>query len=107
MSIEIPDTLTIPLHVNGTKISFTSRTPTNNELANCMHIELTNVAPWNPKSITLGQTETNQHDNNNYVQSNCTLTNEILLLNTISPSLKFLKELLLQQMNTTRCIHEI
>ena len=83
LNIEIPDTLTIPLHVNGTKISFTSRTPTNNELANYMHIELTNVAPWSPQLITLGQADTNQNDNDSYVQSNCTLTNESLMLHTI------------------------
>ena len=64
-----------------------------------MHIELTDVAPCNPQSITLGHADTNQHDNDTYVQSNCTLTNESLLLNKISPAL--------QQINTTRRIHEI
>ena len=48
LSIDVPDTLTIPLHLDGTKVTFESRTPTAEELRDCVHIDLTSETPWNP-----------------------------------------------------------
>lgn len=45
LSIGVLKVLAIPLSQYGTKLSFTSRTHTNNELENCMHIELINALP--------------------------------------------------------------
>lgn len=53
MCIDVDD-LRIPLHSNGTKIQFFSRSPTEHELLHCRHIELTNINTWNPKTVTLG-----------------------------------------------------
>ena len=45
----------IPLIRNGTKIYFDSRTPTEEELNMCQHIQLTSLNEWNPESVVLGE----------------------------------------------------
>lgn len=60
MSIEIED-IVIPLHTNGTKVQFHTRTPTERELETCRHIALTNLNAWNPRDVTLGAVHTAHH----------------------------------------------
>ena len=55
LSIEVNDELQIPLHMQGTKISFKSRSPTSQELASCPHISVTSSRPWNPTTVLLQQ----------------------------------------------------
>ena len=63
-SIECSDGLTIPLKFDGVKGIFQSRSPTTQELNDCVHVHLTSDREWNPHNVSLN------------VQS----------LNTISPS---------------------
>lgn len=56
LAIIVPDVLTIPLQMQGTKIYFESRTPTQHELDTCMHVNLTSREEWNPHDISLSQT---------------------------------------------------
>ena len=56
LTINIPDTLTIPLQTRGTKILFDTRSPTAHELETCPHIELTGAEPWNPTTVQLSST---------------------------------------------------
>mgnify|MGYP003326537431 FL=1 len=58
LAIEIPHVTSIPLQTKGTKIYFQSRTPTENELSSCAHIELTSPREWNPQEVTMAQIET-------------------------------------------------
>ena len=55
ISIHIDGGPSIPLISNGTKIYFDSRTPTEEELNICEHIQLTSVNEWNPESVILGE----------------------------------------------------
>ena len=41
----------IPLASSGTTIHMQTRTPTDQELQECQHIELTSKAPWNPHEV--------------------------------------------------------
>ena len=57
----------IPLHLQGTKIIFKSRVPTKKELSECEHIEMTNVHPWNPETVILGEmTSSTSHKEYDY-----------------------------------------
>ena len=47
------DNLTIPLSTRGTKVYFTTRSPTEDELNRCHHISLTSEREWNPDQIDL------------------------------------------------------
>ena len=54
-SIHINGGPRIPLISNGTKIYFDSRTPTEEELNICQHIQLTSVNEWKLESVILGE----------------------------------------------------
>ena len=51
----VHDDVMIPLDYHGTKLRFESRVPTQYELTHCVHIHMTDVNPWNPDSVILGQ----------------------------------------------------
>ena len=55
LSIDIPGELYITLKYQGTRLSFTSRVPTRNELSTCQHIEITSPVPWELSEVRLGQ----------------------------------------------------
>ena len=58
LAIEVQDTLTIPLQTKGTKVFFTTRTPTENKLSSCMHVALTSSSEWNPQEVSLSKVQT-------------------------------------------------
>jgi len=43
------DSVTIDMHMNGTNIGFTTRTPTQDELESCRHLQLNSEHEWNPE----------------------------------------------------------
>ncbi|CAJ1950438.1 unnamed protein product [Cylindrotheca closterium] len=45
----------VALKAKGTKLLFDSRAPTDQELANCPHIDMTSKVPWNPDTVQLGK----------------------------------------------------
>ena len=55
LSIDVNDTLQIPLHTHGTKIGFKTRVPTTIELRTCEHIQMTSKQPWHPTEVCLAQ----------------------------------------------------
>ena len=58
LMIEISDhDLEIPLEYKGTKLIFQSSLPTEQELNELQHIELTSNQPWNPAAVVLGQVD--------------------------------------------------
>lgn len=44
---------TIPLKFQGTKLIFSSRAPTDNELSTCEHVEMTSIHQWDPTTVHL------------------------------------------------------
>jgi hypothetical protein len=62
VAIEASDGLSIPLRGAGTKLLFTSRSPTDDELATCPRIELTSKRPWNPSNLRMSSVETDKSD---------------------------------------------
>ena len=61
LSIEIYDhDLTIPLKYEGTKLVFSTALPSEDELNNLPHIELTSTMKWDPNNVTLGKVTSNQ-----------------------------------------------
>ena len=56
LAIEIAEyDLNIPMKYRGTKLIFQSSLPTEQELNELQHIELTSNQPWNPGTLVLGQ----------------------------------------------------
>ena len=58
LSIDVTDDLQIPMRTVGTKLLFTTRVPTVNELATCEHIHMTSALPWNPAEVVMLQATT-------------------------------------------------
>jgi hypothetical protein len=97
LSIEVDNTLHIPLRTFGTKIAFRTRVPSEAELRNCEHVHMTSASIWNPNDIVMIQataqsaspwkrrvasinTFTKQHE---YVDATC----DDALLDSVDPSL--------------------
>ena len=55
LCIDHPDGIKVPLQYLGTKLAFTTRVPTNEELATCSHVEMTSDIPWEPSTVQLGE----------------------------------------------------
>jgi Reverse transcriptase (RNA-dependent DNA polymerase) len=58
LSIDVNDDLQIPMRTVGTKLLFTTRVPTADELATCEHIHMTSALPWNPAEVLMLQATT-------------------------------------------------
>ena len=56
LCIHASESLYIPLQMKGSKIHFTSRSPTKRELHECPRIEMTSQRPWDPKNVQLSPT---------------------------------------------------
>ena len=57
LSIDINESISIPMEFRGTKLSFQSRVPTEEELSNCIHIDMTSMREWNPHEVVLSETQ--------------------------------------------------
>jgi hypothetical protein len=56
LQIDVNDELQIPMRSKGTKILFSTRTPTRTrELSECPHVIMTSPATWNPQEMTLNE----------------------------------------------------
>jgi hypothetical protein len=51
------------MYSKGTKIQFTTRTPTQDEMRDCPRITMTSPTPWNPNDVTLNETSSNPTKN--------------------------------------------
>ena len=49
----------VPFQSKGTKIRFKSRSPTERELAECCHVDITSKIPWTPESVQLSEVISN------------------------------------------------
>jgi hypothetical protein len=58
LRIDVNDELQIPMQSRGTKIQFTSRTPTTKELQECPHVVMTSPTSWNPQKVSLSSATT-------------------------------------------------
>lgn len=106
------DSFSIPMHTKGTKVLFTSRAPTQDELNTCVHVELTSPVEWNPYDVSLGQVKTSKqveplqvHIATTYSSSAITEekyayfdpTSDEALLNDVNPCLVQAKELFVKE----------
>ena len=62
IGIEIDQGPSIPLKFEGTKLSFTSRAPTDAELSSCQHIEMTSLLRWDPTNVSLATVQRTSHE---------------------------------------------
>lgn len=62
LCIDATDELKIHLMSKGTKIVFDSRVPTQDELTNCEHVEMTSQSLWEPSSVTLSISATTMRE---------------------------------------------
>ena len=123
LSIE-HENINIPLQYEGTKLTFTSRAPTREELHTCPRIDMTDSSPWEPSMVRLGKVTTNFATNkrprhifsvqtnkqymttNPYSYSHTTATqytdnkSDESILNNINPCLVQLQERLINQLRT-------
>ena len=53
LCIQIGDDLFLPLDFKGTKCLFESRSPSRDELNNCVHLHLTSTKEWEPSEVDL------------------------------------------------------
>lgn len=116
LCIEATDELTIPMSSQGTKIFFTSRTPTERELRTCPHITLTSNLEWNPNDVRLSQVRTEKEppffkvtmseDGDNqwsYLRHDIDAT----MLNEIDPTLIQLKERIISTLSFTTTFEDV
>ena len=106
LQIDVNDEISISMRTSGTKIFFESRSPTDQELRECPHIEITSKREWNPGTVILGKTIVQQSGSgpkHRFIASTNALphrtTYEYLdplsddaLLHSTQPSLAFLHE---------------
>ena len=111
LTIDVHDSLRIPLHPVGTKLQFRSRVPTNDELAHCEHVHMTSPTEWNPSDVIMVQ-GTAQRGNNALPwkrQLSCTAStrqceyldaaSDDALLDSVDPSLVHVSK----QLNLQKC----
>ena len=55
LSIDVNEDFNIPLRTIGTKVTFSTRVPTADELEKCEHIHVTSARPWNPAEVQMIQ----------------------------------------------------
>jgi hypothetical protein len=55
LTIEVDNSLRIPLEPVGIKLQFRTRVSTTQELRDCEHIQMTSLRPWNPTNIVMVQ----------------------------------------------------
>jgi hypothetical protein len=55
LGIEVDDTLHIPMRTFGTKIAFRTRVPSEAELRDCEHVQMTSASVWDPCAIVMIQ----------------------------------------------------
>ena len=60
LSIEVNVGHYIHVSTNGTQIQLLTRTPTPPELANCQHLTVTSLSPWEPSTVQLQSINTEQ-----------------------------------------------
>ena len=104
------DFLDIQLEVNGTNVKFITRTLTTDELATCLHIQITSPIPWDPQDVQIGQFDTITRaplcidsEHGHYYEYSDPNSDEAML-HTISPAIVDLKERIIATIRTTRNI---
>lgn len=98
------DNLTIPLHTQGTKVQFTSRSPTAHKLETCCHVELTGSYAWNPKDVSLGAVNLSDNLPCNAKLELSPFVSDSLLY-SVNPALIDLKERALSQIRISSISH--
>ena len=84
--IELDDGPTIKLAMDGTKVTFKSRAPSQHELNTCEHIEMTSSFTWEPHDVQLGEMNMRSVTDEIFSESD-------RFLHSINPSLIMLKEM--------------
>ena len=62
LRIEVDDAVSINMETKGTKIRFETRAPTNSELSECFHLQLTSKTAWNPSKVSLSEIRVRTRD---------------------------------------------
>ena len=102
--------LRIPLQIRGTKIYFKSRSPTRQELEDCVHINMTSLVPWEPSQVKLGalssEALTPEEDLDIHGKQYIYKDANNAMLHSISPALVNLKQLIINNIRvpTSQCI---
>lgn len=106
LSISIERGLEIPMHYYGTKLRFKSRAPTNKELNELKHVQITSKRPWEPTEVILGKVKTTNKkrrifnvqvgEKQGYMKPN----SDDAILHEIEPSLIKIKEIARNQVFT-------
>ena len=86
MCIDIDRGPAIPLALDGTKVSFQSRAPTQYELDTCEYVEMTSGVLWDPHDVKLGEMSAMRRKHDDTADSD-------EFLKSIDPSLIMLKEM--------------
>ena len=71
---------------------FESRVPTREELADCIHIDMTSSSNWNPGSVEFNISQISALDVID-IYKQAPLHNDEIILNSIEPSLVFISEM--------------
>ncbi|CAJ1945841.1 unnamed protein product [Cylindrotheca closterium] len=59
----------IALKAKGTKLLFDLWAPTEQELATCLHVNMTSKVPWNPGTVQLGKVSAAYEDTEDHVDN--------------------------------------
>ena len=66
ISIECDESLTVSLTMRGTKTYFVTRVPTDSELHNCPHVNLTSSDEWEPATVHLQSVASSPSDSDDW-----------------------------------------
>jgi hypothetical protein len=105
LCIETSD-VRVPLLSKGTKIYFETRVPTEWELNNCVHIDMTSRREWNPTSVNMqasSTTSSHLQGTNSSAAAEFVLDDDAALLESIDPSLYHLHD----KLNQRRVIEQV
>jgi hypothetical protein len=110
LRIDVNDELQTPMRTKGTKVLFSTRTPTARELSECPYIIMTSPAAWNPQDVTINEASaipiaTLPFYRESYISRVGSIrsyeyldsTSDEALLHSIHPVLANLKELMTQR----------
>jgi hypothetical protein len=108
--IDVEGEITIELLIDGTKLYYESRCPTEYEVKNCPRVVMTDPAPWNPRTVVLGAVDVQagerqepfyQGEPGSY-EYNRPYDDEAIL-HSIDPSLVELRERIVSQIKIKAC----
>ena len=94
LCIQVSNDVEIPMQCKGSKIQFTTRVPSRQELASCPHIVMTSPKEWEPSAVILGSVQAQAEQQITYEDE------DQYILRNVDPSLVMTREAMIKEIQT-------